>query len=106
MSHRRAVLLMIAVTLMWSIAGVITRQLEHARSFEVTFWRSFFTVLSLLMILPFFQGRQVFANIRNGGRRPVDLGPVLERDVHGLHGGAHPHQRRQRAGDDGRGAPS
>ena len=38
---------MIAVTLMWSIAGVVTRQLEAARSFEVTFWRSFFTVLSL-----------------------------------------------------------
>lgn len=58
---------MIAVTLMWSIAGVITRHLEHARSFEVTFWRSFFTVLSLLVILPFFQGREVFARIRRGG---------------------------------------
>jgi drug/metabolite transporter (DMT)-like permease len=58
---------MVAVTLMWSIAGVITRQLEHARSFEVTFWRSFFTVVSLLVILPFFQGRQVFAKIARGG---------------------------------------
>jgi drug/metabolite transporter (DMT)-like permease len=53
--------------MMWSIAGVITRQLEHARSFEITFWRSFFTVASLMVILPFFQGRQVFARIRNGG---------------------------------------
>jgi drug/metabolite transporter (DMT)-like permease len=43
---------MVAVTLMWSIAGVVTRHLEQARSFEVTFWRSFFTVLSLLVILP------------------------------------------------------
>lgn len=58
---------MIAVTLMWSIAGVVTRHLEHARSFEVTFWRSFFTVVSLLVILPFFQGRAVFAKIRGGG---------------------------------------
>ncbi len=58
---------MVAVTLMWSIAGVITRHLEHARSFEVTFWRSFFTVLSLLVILPFFQGRAVFAKVRRGG---------------------------------------
>jgi drug/metabolite transporter (DMT)-like permease len=58
---------MVAVTLMWSIAGVITRQLEHARSFEVTFWRSFFTVASLLVILPFFQGRVVFTRIRRGG---------------------------------------
>jgi drug/metabolite transporter (DMT)-like permease len=67
LTHTRAVFLMVAVTLMWSIAGVITRQLEHARSFEVTFWRSFFTVLSLLVILPFFQGRVVFSRIRHGG---------------------------------------
>ena len=68
LTHSQAVLLMVAVTLMWSTAGVITRQLEHARSFEVTFWRSFFTLLSLLVILPFFQGRAVFAKIRYGGR--------------------------------------
>jgi drug/metabolite transporter (DMT)-like permease len=67
LTHTRAVMLMVAVTLMWSIAGVITRHLEHARSFEVTFWRSFFTVLSLLVILPFFQGRVVFEKIRRGG---------------------------------------
>ncbi len=47
---------MVAVTLMWSIAGVVTRQLEAARSFEVTFWRSFFTALSLLLILPLWRG--------------------------------------------------
>ncbi len=66
LTHTRAVLLMVAVTLMWSIAGVVTRHLEHARSFEITFWRSFFTVASLMVILPFFQGREVFARIRNG----------------------------------------
>ncbi|MDB5872502.1 MAG: putative transporter [Ramlibacter sp.] len=66
LTHTQAVLLMVAVTMMWSIAGVVTRQLEHARSFEITFWRSFFTVVSLLVILPFFQGREVFARIRNG----------------------------------------
>jgi len=67
LSHGRAVFLMVAVTLMWSTAGVVTRHLEHARSFEVTFWRSFFTVLSLLVILPFFQGRDVFSKMRRGG---------------------------------------
>ncbi|HXE49459.1 MAG TPA: DMT family transporter [Ramlibacter sp.] len=67
LTHTKAVFLMVGVTMMWSIAGVITRQLEHARSFEITFWRSFFTVGSLMIILPFFQGRQVFARIRNGG---------------------------------------
>lgn len=59
---------MVAVTLMWSIAGVVTRHLERAASFEVTFWRSFFTVVSLLVILPFFQGPSgVFRKIRHGG---------------------------------------
>ena len=67
LTHSRAVALMVLVTLMWSIAGVVTRHLESARSFEVTFWRSFFTVLSLLVILPFFQGRVVFSRIRHGG---------------------------------------
>jgi drug/metabolite transporter (DMT)-like permease len=68
LTHTQAVFLMVAVTLMWSIAGVITRHLEHARSFEVTFWRSFFTVVSLLVILPFFQGPSgVFRKIRHGG---------------------------------------
>jgi drug/metabolite transporter (DMT)-like permease len=67
LSHQRAVLLMLVVTLLWSTAGVVTRHLEHARSFEVTFWRSFFTVLSLLVILPVFQGREVFSRMREGG---------------------------------------
>src|SRR5436190_2712590 len=63
LTHTRAVFLMVAVTMMWSIAGVVTRQLEHARSFEVTFWRSFFTMLALLVILPAWQGVQVFRNM-------------------------------------------
>ena len=68
LTHARAVGLMIVVTLLWSTAGVVTRQLEAAHSFEVTFWRSFFTLASLLVILPFFQGRSVFGKIRNAGK--------------------------------------
>ena len=68
LTHSRAVVLMVAVTLMWSIAGVVTRHLEHAASFEVTFWRSFFTLLALLVILSVLQGRAVFASMRHGGR--------------------------------------
>ena len=59
---------MVLVTLLWSTAGVITRQLEQARSFEITFWRSFFTVLALFLILPLLSGREVFGKIRAGGR--------------------------------------
>ena len=56
-------MLMVGVTGLWSIAGVVTRHLEQARSFEVTFWRSFFTMLSLLVILPLWQGRGVWSRM-------------------------------------------
>jgi len=45
--HGRAVALMVGVTLLWSIAGVVTRHLDAARSFEVTFWRSGFNAIAL-----------------------------------------------------------
>ena len=58
---------MVGVTLLWSTAGVVARHLEHAQRFEVTFWRSFFTALSLLMILLLFKGWGVFGRMRQGG---------------------------------------
>jgi drug/metabolite transporter (DMT)-like permease len=67
LSHGQAVVLMVANAAMWSIAGVVTRQLESAQSFEITFWRSLFTVLSLLVLLPLTQGRDVFTGMRQGG---------------------------------------
>ena len=66
--HGQAVWLMVAVTLMWSIAGVVTRQLEHAKSFEVTFWRSFFTMVSLLVILPLWQGDRKSTRLNSSHR--------------------------------------
>ncbi|MFC5300975.1 DMT family transporter [Azospira restricta] len=56
MSHARAVSLMILVTLLWSIAGVVTRHLDAARSFEVTFWRSLFNALTLAVALTALRG--------------------------------------------------
>lgn len=67
LSRMQALGLMVLATLMWSIAGVVTRHLEHARSFEVIFWRSFFTALSLLVLLPATQGRGVWAGMRQSG---------------------------------------
>lgn len=67
LTHNRAVVLMVLVALMWSTAGVVTRHLEAARSFEVTFWRAFFTAVSLLFILPMLRGSKVFTNMRRAG---------------------------------------
>ena len=63
LTHGMAVWTMVGVTALWSMAGVVTRHLEQARSFEVTFWRSFFTAVSLLVILPLWQGRSVWTRL-------------------------------------------
>ncbi|HLL19749.1 MAG TPA: permease, partial [Rubrivivax sp.] len=42
LTHRSALWVLVACTLMWSIAGVVSRHFEAARGFEVTFWRSAF----------------------------------------------------------------
>jgi len=68
-THRRAVLLMICVTLMWSIAGIVTRHLDSARGFEVTFWRSLFNALALALMLAVLQGpSRLWRSLRSGGR--------------------------------------
>jgi drug/metabolite transporter (DMT)-like permease len=51
MTHRQAVLTLLVATFLWSIAGVVTRQLDTARSFEVTFWRSAANAVALTLIL-------------------------------------------------------
>lgn len=63
MSHSRAVFLMILVTLLWSIAGVVTRHLDAAQSFEVTFWRSLFNAFALALILTALRGVQLWRNL-------------------------------------------
>jgi len=68
LTHSRAVFLMVAVTLMWSTAGVVTRHLDAARSFEVTFWRACFTAITLLLVLPLVRGRKVFSAMLGAGR--------------------------------------
>jgi drug/metabolite transporter (DMT)-like permease len=69
MTHGRAVALMILATLLWSISGVVTRWLDSARSFEVTFWRSAFNALTLVVMLSLLRGPGPLArSVREGGR--------------------------------------
>lgn len=68
LSHARAVAGMLLVTLLWSTAGLVTRQLDTAASFEVTFWRSFATVLALGGYFAVMHGRDTPALLRQGGR--------------------------------------
>jgi drug/metabolite transporter (DMT)-like permease len=43
--HRLAVSTIVLCTLLWSLAGIVTRQLDHAAGFEITFWRSLACVI-------------------------------------------------------------
>ena len=56
MSHPRAVALMVLVTLLWSIAGVVSRHFDSVGGFEVVFWRSLFTALALSIALTIIRG--------------------------------------------------
>lgn len=73
MTHRRAVVLMVTVTLLWSIAGVVTRHLEAARSFEVTFWRSVFNAIALVVLLSVMRGPGTLWRTVRGGSRTLWL---------------------------------
>jgi drug/metabolite transporter (DMT)-like permease len=54
---------MVLVTLLWSIAGVVTRHLDSARSFEVTFWRSLFNALAMAVALTWMQGLSLWRGL-------------------------------------------
>lgn len=49
--YRRALLTLVLCTVLWSTAGVATRQLEHADGFEIAFWRSLFCAIFVLFAM-------------------------------------------------------
>jgi len=68
MTRAQAVAVMLAVTLMWSTAGVVSRWLDGAAAFELTFWRSAFNALALVLLLGWLRGPRTLANtLAQGG---------------------------------------
>ena len=60
---------MVLATFLWSIAGVFTRHLDSAKSFEVTFWRSLFCALTLVAWFIYTRGAAgSLAYVRASGR--------------------------------------
>ncbi|MEO8410534.1 MAG: DMT family transporter [Propionivibrio sp.] len=59
--------MMILAAFLWSIAGVVTRHLDAARSFEVTFWRSLFNALALIVGLSLMRGAGLWRDIASAG---------------------------------------
>lgn len=69
LTHAQAIWGMVLAPLLWSIAGVVSRQLETAQRFEVTFWRSLFAGLCLLVLLPLM--RQWDGSVAAGAAQPA-----------------------------------
>jgi drug/metabolite transporter (DMT)-like permease len=59
---------MVLVTLLWSTAGVVSRHLEAAQSFEVTFWRSAFNALGLALALTVLRGPALWRGLLRSPR--------------------------------------
>ncbi len=69
LTQRSAVWVLVACSLMWSIAGVVSRHFEAARGFETTFWRSSFNALALVLLLSALRGpAALWQDLRGGGR--------------------------------------
>lgn len=63
---------MVCAATLWSIAGVLTRQIEAAHDFEITFWRSFFSAIFVAGALIWQQGvPRAAATVRAVGRLGV-----------------------------------
>ncbi len=67
LTHKQALLLLPLCPILWSTAGVVSRLLQSAQGIEISFWRSFFTAVSLMIILSFMQGKAFWRNVFNGG---------------------------------------
>jgi drug/metabolite transporter (DMT)-like permease len=52
---------------MWSIGGVVTRKLENAAGFEITFWRSLVAALTVALYLGIVQGRDAWQRVAHAG---------------------------------------
>ncbi len=66
--HRNAALLLAFCALLWSSAGVMTRHLQAAEGFEITFWRSFFCVVGVTLALAWRTGGRPLAPVVAMGR--------------------------------------
>ncbi|MFM8555880.1 MAG: DMT family transporter [Betaproteobacteria bacterium] len=73
-SPQGAAWLLAGCALLWSSAGALTRMLETAQGFELSFWRSFFCALAVVLIL----------SLQERGR---PLGPVIRMGWIGLFSG-------------------
>jgi drug/metabolite transporter (DMT)-like permease len=66
-AHRNALLTLVGCALLWSMAGVVTRQTEHTEGYELAFWRSLFCALFVIAVLVVRHRGRWFAQIVDTG---------------------------------------
>ncbi|MEO8719014.1 MAG: DMT family transporter [Burkholderiales bacterium] len=62
-----ALALMVIAPVLWSMAGVLTRQVQSAGAFEMAFWRSSFAAVFVFFALLFLQDRRPWDTLREAG---------------------------------------
>ncbi|MES2206885.1 MAG: DMT family transporter [Pseudomonadota bacterium] len=67
-SHRNAILLIIAATVLWSSTGFSVRQLTIKNGYEITFWRSMFSALFVAILLLRQPLKTTFKTIHKAGK--------------------------------------
>ena len=67
MTERQAMTWVIASALLWSTGGVLSRFIHTAEGFEITFWRSVFAALTVLVWLAFSGARSPVRQFKAGG---------------------------------------
>jgi drug/metabolite transporter (DMT)-like permease len=58
---------MVVAPLLWSLAGVLTRQIQSAGAFEMAFWRSSFAAAFVFVALLLLQDKRPWDSLREAG---------------------------------------
>jgi len=67
-SRARGIVLMLCTGLLWSTAGVVTRHIDRASGAEITFWRSAFCALAMVVIVTILHRGEAAARLLRIGR--------------------------------------
>lgn len=65
--HRRAILILVLCTALWSTAGVATRFMEQTEGFEIAFWRALSCMICIAAVLMAQRGRHWLEPVRSAG---------------------------------------
>jgi drug/metabolite transporter (DMT)-like permease len=71
-----ALALMLLAPLLWSTAGVLTRQIQSAGAFEMAFLRSSFAAAFVFVALYFLQGKHPWGTLRAAGMAGIVSGAM------------------------------